>query len=60
MLVLRFLLMLGAIACVASLGMFFLTRDRRYLRLAGQLFRLFLVMILAMAVVLAMGRILLF
>lgn len=60
MLVLRFLLILGAIACVASVGMFILTRDRRYLRFAWQLFKFFLVLVLVVAVALAMGRIILF
>jgi hypothetical protein len=58
--VLRFLLILGAIACVVSFGVYLLTRDRRYLRFAWQLFKFFLVLVLVVALVIAMGRIILF
>ena len=59
MLVLRFLLILGAIACLAALGVYLLKRDTRYLRFAWQLFKFFLVMGLVIAIALAIGRILL-
>lgn len=60
MLVLRFLLFLGAIVIAVSFGVFIFTQDRRYLRFAWQLFKFIFVLILIVAVVWAMGRIILF
>lgn len=60
MLVLRFLLILGAIACVVSVGVYLLTRDRRYLLFAWQLFKFFMVLLLVVAAAITMGRIVLF
>lgn len=60
MLVLRFLLILGAIACVVSVGVYLLTSDRRYLLFAWQLFKFFMVLLLVVAAAIAMGRIVLF
>ncbi|MBU3736492.1 MAG: hypothetical protein FGM62_05880 [Methylobacterium sp.] len=56
MLILRFLLVLGLISVVASLGIFLMTRDRRYLRFSWQLFKLFLVLLLVLGGVLFLGR----
>lgn len=40
MLLLRFLLLLAALVLVFSVGLYFLTRDQKYLRFAWQLVRL--------------------
>lgn len=58
MLILRLLLALGLIAVVASLGVFLLTRDRRYLRFSWQLFKLFGLLLLVLGAVLFVGRLL--
>lgn len=55
-LILRFLLVLGLISVVASLGIFLVTRDRRYLRFSWQLFKLFLLLLLVLGGVLFLGR----
>ncbi len=60
MLVLRFLLIFGVIAVAVALGIYFFTRDRRYLRLAWQLFKFCGMLLLLIGAVIAMGRIILF
>lgn len=60
MLVLRFLLFLGLISIAVSVGAYLITRDRRYLRFAWQLFKFSGVLLLIVAAVIAMGRIILF
>ena len=60
MLVVRFLLILGLIAVTVACGAYLLTRDRRYLRLAWQLARLSIVLLLVIAAVIALGRIVLY
>ena len=60
MLVLRLLLILGLIAVVVSLGIYFLSGDKRYLRFTWQIIKFTLVLLFVAAVVLAMGRIILF
>lgn len=60
MLVLRFLLILGVISVAVSFGVFILTRDKRYLRFAWQLFKFCGMLLLVVAGVIAMGRIILF
>ncbi|MEZ0238102.1 MAG: hypothetical protein ACAH06_08575 [Methylophilaceae bacterium] len=60
MLVLRFLLFFGLIAVVVSFGVFLFTRDKRYLRFTWQIAKLVGLLLLAVAAVLAVGRILLY
>ena len=60
MLVLRFLLFFGLIAVVVSFGVFLFTRDKRYLRFTWQVAKLVGLLLLAVAAVLAVGRILLY
>jgi hypothetical protein len=60
MLVLRFLLILGAIAVAVSLGVYVMTRDKRYLRFTWQLFKFSVMLLLVIGGVIAMGRIILF
>lgn len=60
MLVLRFLLFLGLISIAVPVGTYLLTRDRRYLRFAWQLFKFSGVLLLIVGTVIAMGRIILF
>jgi len=60
MLVLRFLLFLGLISVVVSVGVYLFTGDRRYLRFSWQLFKFIGVLLLLVGAVFAMGRIILF
>ncbi|OIQ86648.1 hypothetical protein GALL_314920 [mine drainage metagenome] len=60
MLVLRFLLILGAISVAVSLGVYVMTRDKRYLRFTWQLFKFSVMLLLVIGGVIAMGRIILF
>ncbi len=60
MLVIRFLLIFGVIAVAVSFGVYLLTRDKRYLRFAWQLFRFCGMVLLVVASVMAMGRIILY
>jgi len=60
MLVLRFLLFFGLIAIAVSFGVFLFTRDKRYLRFTWQVAKLVGLLLLAVAAVLAVGRILLY
>jgi hypothetical protein len=59
-LVLRFLLFFGLISVTVSLGVFLLTRDRRYLRFSWQLFKFVGMLLLVVGVVILMGRVILF
>jgi hypothetical protein len=59
MLVLRFLLLLTLVSVAVTLGVYLLTRNRRYLRLAWQLLKFSGVLILIVYLVLVMGRALL-
>jgi hydrogenase/urease accessory protein HupE len=59
-LVLRFLLFFGLISVAVSLGVYFLTRDRRYLRFSWQLFKFVGMLLLVVGVVILMGRVILF
>lgn len=60
MLIIRLFLALGLITVVVSLGIYFLSGDKRYLRFTWQLIKFALVLLLVMEVVIAMGRIILF
>jgi len=60
MLVFRILLILGLISVVVSLGVYFLSGDKRYLRFSWQLIKFTLVLLFVAAVLIAMGRIILF
>lgn len=59
MLVLRLLLALGFISVVVSLGIYFLSGDRRYLRFSWQLIKFTIVVLFVAAVLFAVGRIIL-
>jgi hypothetical protein len=59
-LVLRFLLFFGLVCVAVSLGVYLLTRDRRYLRFSWQLFKFSGMLILVLGVVILMGRVILF
>lgn len=56
MLVLRLFVYLGLISIVVAVAMFLLTRDVRYLRFAGQVFKFSLVFLLIFAVLMMAGR----
>jgi hypothetical protein len=60
MLVLRFMLILGAIAIAVTFGVYIFTRDQRYLRFAIQISKLILIAFVIVLVAWAMGRIILF
>ena len=60
MLVLRLLLILGLISVAVSLAVYFLSGDKRYLRFSWQIIKFTLVLLFVAAVVMAMGRIILF
>lgn len=60
MLVLRILLVLAAISVVVSLGIYFLSGDKRYLRFTWQLIKFLVVMMVTVALVISMGRIILY
>jgi hypothetical protein len=60
MFILRLLVVLGLISIVVSLGIYFLSGDKRYLRFSWQIFKFTLVLLLITAGVMAMGRIILF
>ena len=57
MLVLRFLLVLGAIAIAITFGVYLFTRDKRYLRFAIQISKLILIVFVVVAIGWAVGRI---
>ncbi|MCB5186212.1 hypothetical protein LG201_13440 [Methylobacillus gramineus] len=60
MLVLRILLVLGLISVAVSLGIYIISGDKRYLKFTWQLTKFTLVMLLVVALVIAMGRIILY
>jgi hypothetical protein len=60
MLVLRFMLVLGAIAIAVTFGVYLFTRDARYLRFAVQISKLILIVFVIVMLAWAMGRIILF
>lgn len=60
MLVFRILLILGLISVVVSLSVYFLSGDKRYLRFSWQLIKFTLVLLFVAAVLIAMGRLILF
>ena len=60
MLVLRILLILGVISVAVSLGIYVISGDKRYLKFIWQLVKFTLVLILVVALVIAMGRIVLY
>lgn len=59
MLVLRWLLALAFIAIVVSLGVYFLSGDKRYLRFSWQVIKFTIVLLFVAAVLFAAGRIIL-
>jgi hypothetical protein len=59
-LVLRLLVVLGLISTAVSLGIYFLTGDKRYRRFSWQIVKFTLVLLLIAGLVMAMGRIILF
>lgn len=60
MLVLRFMLIFGAIAIAVTFGVYLFTRDKRYLRFALQISKLILIVFVIVMVAWAIGRIILF
>lgn len=60
MLVLRFLLIFGAIAIAITFGVYLLTRDKRYLRFTIQISKLILIVFVVVAIGWAVGRIILY
>lgn len=60
MLVLRLLLILGLISVVVSFAVFLLSGDKRYLRFSWQIIKFTVVLLFVAAVVMSMGRIILF
>lgn len=59
MLILRLVLILGLISILVSVGIYLLTRDRRYLRFAWQLFKFAVLLLLVLAAIMFFGRMLL-
>jgi len=59
-LILRLLLILGTISVVVSMGVYFISGDRRYLKFSWQIIKFTLVLLLIAATIVAMGRIILF
>ncbi len=60
MLVLRILLVLGLISVAVSFGVYVISGDKRYLKFTWQLTKFSLVLLLVVALVIAMGRLILF
>ena len=60
MLVLRLVLFIGLITAVVTFGVYFFTGDRRYIKFSGQVLKFTLMLILVAAVIVTMGRIILF
>lgn len=60
MVVIRLILILALIAVGVSLLMFAVTRNRRYLQFAWQLFKFALTLVLVFAALVMMGRIILY
>ena len=59
MLILRLVLVLGLISILVSVGVYLMTRDRRYLRFAWQLFKFIGLLLLVLAAIMFFGRMLL-
>jgi len=57
---LRLFVYLGLIAIVVAVAMFLFTRDVRYLRFAWQIFKFSLMFLLVFAILLMMGRLILY
>jgi hypothetical protein len=60
MLVLRLLLALALISVVVSLGVYFLSGDKRYLRFSWQIIKFTIVLFFIAGILFALGRIILF
>ncbi|MBZ0094500.1 MAG: hypothetical protein K8H75_03840 [Sulfuricella sp.] len=60
MFILRLFVYLGLIAIVVAVVMFLFTRDARYLRFAWQIFKFSLIFLLVFAVLMMMGRLILY
>lgn len=60
MFILRLFVYLGLIAIVVAVAMFLFTRDVRYLRFAWQIFKFSVVFLLVFAVLMMMGRLILY
>ena len=60
MFVLRLLVVLGLISVAVTLGIYFLSGDKRYLRFSWQVVKFTLVLLLIAGMLIAMGRIILF
>lgn len=60
MFILRLFVYLGLIAIVVAVAMFLFTRDVRYLRFAWQIFKFSAVFLLVFAVLMMMGRLILY
>lgn len=60
MLVLRLLLVLAVISVVVSLGIYFLSGDKRYLRFSWQIIKFTIVLLMVAGILYALGRIILF
>ena len=60
MFVLRLLIVLGLISVAVTLGIYFLSGDKRYLRFSWQIVKFTLVLLFIAGLVMAMGRIILF
>jgi hypothetical protein len=60
MLVLRLLLALAVISVVVSLGIYFLSGDKRYLRFSWQIIKFTIVLLMVAGILYALGRIILF
>lgn len=60
MLVLRLLLVIGVIAVAVSMAVYLLSGDKRYLSFSWQLIKFTGVLLFVAAVIMAMGRIILF
>ncbi|HUX62888.1 hypothetical protein [Sulfuricella sp.] len=60
MFLLRLFVYLGLIAIVVAVAMFLFTRDVRYLRFAWQIFKFSLMFLLVFAILLMMGRLILY
>lgn len=60
MLILRLFVYFGLISIVVAVAMFLFTRDVRYLRFAWQIFKFSMVFLLVFAVMMMMGRLILY
>jgi hypothetical protein len=60
MLVFRILVIIGLIAVAVSMGVYFLSGNKRYIRFSWQLIKFTIVLLFVAAALIAMGRIILF